>query len=93
MPTDMGVTNSKFVKSNRKPKKTKHFTIPKNIDKRRRTKKSSRKGIGLINMKVQSKRHKSQDDAQKPNLRDRVNKVHISRKEREEKGRLLSRSE
>ena len=28
MPTGMGVANPKFSKSNRKPKKTKHCTIP-----------------------------------------------------------------
>ena len=31
MPTSMGVSNPKFSKSGRKPKKTKHCTIPKNL--------------------------------------------------------------
>ena len=68
MLTGMRITNPKFVKSDIKPKKTKHCTIPKkkNFDERR-TKKSSKKGTRLINMKVAIKEttevktmHKSQ---------------------------------
>ena len=31
MPTGMGATNPKFSKGGRKPKKTKHCTIPQNL--------------------------------------------------------------
>ena len=51
MSAGMGVANPKFSKSDRKPKKTKHCTIPKPLT-RRRTKRILEKGTRLINMKV-----------------------------------------
>ena len=45
MLTSMRVTNPKFVKSDRKPKKTKHYIIPKSFDKRRRTKRVPEKEL------------------------------------------------
>ena len=51
MSTGMGVANPKFAKSDRNPKKTKHCTIPKTLT-REEEQKYSRKGTGLINMKV-----------------------------------------
>ena len=53
MPTGMGVASPKFSKSNRKPKKTKHCTIP---NPRKQKQKSSRnKGIGLnkVHMEIE----------------------------------------
>ena len=45
MPTGMGVASPKFSESNRKPKKTKHCTIP-NL-RRRKEKELKNKGICL----------------------------------------------
>ena len=38
MPTGMGFANPKFSKSNRKPEKTKHCTIPKSLTEKERQK-------------------------------------------------------
>ena len=38
MPIGMGVANPKFSKSDRKPKKTKHCTIPKSLIEKERQK-------------------------------------------------------
>ena len=46
MPTGMGVASPKFSKSNRKPKKTKHCTIP-NPRKKQKQKSSRNKGTDL----------------------------------------------
>ena len=53
MPTGMGVANSKFSKSNRKPKKTKHYTIP-NLRKIK-AKELKNKGICLNQVSMESK--------------------------------------
>ena len=42
MPTDMGVASPKFSKSDRKPKKTKHCTIP--IPRKKKRKRVPEKG-------------------------------------------------
>ena len=52
MPTGMGVANPKFSKSDRKPKKTKHYTIPKTLTREEAQKEFQKKGNGLINMKM-----------------------------------------
>ena len=46
MPTGMGVASLKFSKSNRKPKKTKHCTIP-NFKNKIKAKELKNKGICL----------------------------------------------
>ena len=67
MPTGMGVANPQFSKSDRKPKKTKHCTIPKTLTRKEEQKECQKKELGLINMKVEIKEtirfkmvHKSQ---------------------------------
>ena len=56
MSTGMGAANPKFSKSGRKPKKTKHCTIPKIFDKYKEKQKGlPSKGIDLIKMTVKSK--------------------------------------
>ena len=56
MLTDMGAANPKFSKSGRKPKKTKHCTIPKNLwQVKRKVKRALSKGIDLIRMIVVNK--------------------------------------
>ena len=50
MPTGMGVASPKFSKSDRKPKKTKHCTIP--IPKNKKTKRVPEKGNCPDNVQV-----------------------------------------
>ena len=47
MSTGMGVTNPKFSKSGRKPKKTKHCTIPKFLTVKEKQKKFQLKELDL----------------------------------------------
>ena len=47
MPTGMGVASPKFSKSNIKPEKTKHCTIPNPKKKKQKQKSSRNKGTGL----------------------------------------------
>ena len=56
MPTGMGVASPKFSKSNRKPKRTKHCTIP-NLRKRK-TRELKNKGICLNQVYMKVKLHK-----------------------------------
>ena len=53
MSTDMGVASSKFSKSNRNPKKTKHCTIP-NL-KKRKAKEFKNEGICMnkVHMEIE----------------------------------------
>ena len=52
MTTGMGVASAKFSKSNRKPKKTKHCTIP-NSRKKKKQKSSRNKGTGLNKVHIE----------------------------------------
>ena len=46
IPTGMGVANPKFSKSDRKPKKTKHCTIPKTLKREEEQKEFQKKELG-----------------------------------------------
>ena len=54
MSTGMGVTSPKFSKGNRKPKKTKHCTIPI-LRKKTEAKEFKNKGTGLNKVQVEIK--------------------------------------
>ena len=86
MPTSMGVANPKFSKSDRKPKKSKHCTIPNTLT-REENKKNSRKRNYADKYEDGNQRgHKIQNDAQKPSLGELLKFTLVGRKGMKEKG-------
>ena len=65
MPTGIGVANPKFSKSDRKPKKTKHCTIPKTLTREEEQKEFQKRNSADKYEGGNQRDHKSQDDAQK----------------------------
>ena len=65
MPTGIGVANPKFSKSDRKPKKTKHCTIPKTLTREEEQKKFQKRNLADNYEDGNQRDHKSQDNAPK----------------------------
>ena len=72
MPTDMGVANPKFSKSDRKPKKTNHCTIPKTLTREEEQKEFQKRNWADNYEGGNQRDQKIQDDAQKPSLGELV---------------------
>ena len=51
MPTGMGATNPKFIKSVRKPKKIEHYTFPEKWQRKSSNNEKYKLGIGAKNFK------------------------------------------
>ena len=86
MPTGIGVTNPKFVKSDRKPKKTKHCTIPKTLIREEEQKEFQKRNWANKSESGNQRDHKSQDDAQKPSLGELIKFTLVGKKGRKNKG-------
>ena len=77
MPTGMGVASPRFSKSDRKPKKTKHCTIPF-PRKKKKTKRVPEKGNCSDKVQV------TNQNAIKKSTRPRLRRIYITRKEKDE---------
>ena len=86
MPTDMGVTNPKFAKSDRKPKKTKHCTISKTLTREEEQKEFQKRNWADKYEGGNQRDHKSQDDAQEPSLGELVKFTLVEKKGMKEEG-------
>ena len=86
MPTSTGVANPKFSKSDRKPKKTKHYTIPKTLTREEEQKELQKRNWADKYEGGNQRDHKSQDDAQKPSLGELGKFTLVGKKEMKEEG-------
>ena len=86
MSTSMGVANLKFSKSDRKPKKTKHCTIPKTLTREEEQKEFQKRNWADKYEGGNQRDHKSQDDAQKPSLGELVKLTLVGKKGMKEEG-------
>ena len=86
MPTSMGVASLKFSKSDRKPKKTKHCTIPKTLTREEEQKEFQKRNWADKYEGGNQRDHKSQDDAQKPSLGELVKLTLVGKKGMKEEG-------
>ena len=82
----MGVANPKFSKSDRKPKKTKHCTIPKPLTREEEQKEFQKRNWANKYEGGNQRDHKSQNDAQKPSLRELVKFTLVGMKGMKEEG-------
>ena len=62
MPTGMGATDPKFVKSVRKPKKTEHYTFPKKWQRKSSNNEKYKLEIGTNNFKQKKSRRFPKDE-------------------------------
>ena len=86
MPTSMRVSNPKLSKSDRKPKKTKHYTIPKTLTREKEQKEFQKRNWADKYEGDNKKDHKSQNDAQKPSLGELVKFTLVGTKGMKEEG-------
>ena len=86
MPTGMRVANPKFSKSDRKPKKTKHCTIPKNLTREEEQKEFQKRNWVDKYEGGNQRDHKSQEDTQKPSLGELVKFTLVGKKGMKEEG-------
>ena len=80
MPTGIGVANPMFSKSDIKPKKTKHCTIPKTLTREEEQKEFQKRNWADKYEGGNQTDHKSQDDAQKPSLGELVKFTLVGKK-------------
>ena len=86
MPTVMGVANPKFSKRDRKPKRKKHYTIPKTLTREEEQKECQKREQADKYEGGNQIGHKIQDDAQKPSLEELLKFTLVRKKGMKEEG-------
>ena len=93
MPTGMGVINPKFAKGGRKLKKTKHYTIPPNLEKMKSKKASGirKRGYLLCVGKEERKRHHNEKYAERcKNLMGRLETYNQEKSRMDQEGKSVN---